>query len=453
MEECLFIDAHAFQLQTARLEHRDGHWYVTETHRYTESVPEKQWTKVFKKSWASIARNTPKEIIFILPDAFVGTLSVPINGDVNFSVEQRLHRALAKKFRFRFQKYYCRFAPLEEQRYHVEFIAKERLQALRTVTEGASNVHYISSVAACWGYFNTLTTDRWPHIALFLEPPLRRLFGYTEQAVRYADFYASAQGKTSESFRDWSVFSTETLGIETHGKRLTVIGNLDPETTNTIREELHANVISKVAELSGNASSLSAVSQVVYIGALDLLQNPKNSLKVFDFSTVKIRFLSKRTKCIFRLLTAVNILIACILSVTLYQKNQSMREKEVQYKLLSEQRSRCERLNADAKRLEEENRSRCLFPKTFLHILARFEQTDVDGCIDEWSTEVSGNGTFVIVKGRTGTSREAFNEVLQQVFAEEIKVQSLPIDWRTGNDRRNAFVLKIPVIPPKEEKK
>lgn len=453
MEEYLFVDAHAFQLQTAHFGRRDGHWYVTETHRYTEAVAEKQWTKILKKSWASISKNAPKEIIFILPDAFVGTLSVPINGDTNFSIEQRLHRALAKKFRFQFQKYACRFAPLEEQRYHVEFIEKKRLQQLRTVTEGTSNVHYVSSVAACWSYFNTLTTDSWPHIALFLEPPLRRLFGYTEQAVRYADFYASAQGKTSENFRDWSVFSTEALGIETHGKRLTVIGNINPEAATALRDELHANVIPKVAELSGDVSSLSVVSQTVCVGALDFLQNPKNSLKVFDFSTVKIRFLSKRTKFLFRLLTAVNILIACTLSVALYQKNQSMREKEIQYKLLLEQRSRCEYLNADAKRLEEENRSRCLFPRTFLHLLDRLEQNDVDGCIDELSTEASENGTFVIVKGRTETSREAFNEVLKQVFAEEIKVQSFPIDWRTGNDRRNAFVLKIPVIPPKEEKK
>ena len=453
MEECLFIDAHAFQLQTARLEHRNGHWHVIETHRYTESVPEKQWTKVFKKSWASIARNAPKEILFILPDAFVGTLSVPINGDTDFSVEQRLRRALSKKFRFQFQKYVCRFAPLEEQRYHVEFIAKERLQALRTLTEGTSNVHYISSVAACWGYFNTLTTDRWPHIALFLEPPLRRLFGYTEQKIRYADFYASKQGKTSKGFRDWSVFSTEALGIETHGKRLTVIGNIEPEAENTIREELHANVISKIAELSGDVSSLSAVSQTVCIGALDLLQNSKHSLKVFDFSTVKIRFLSKKTKFIFRILTLINLLVAGTLCVALYQKSQSMREKEIQYKLLSEQRSRCERLNADAKRLEEENRSRCLLPKTFLHLLARLEQTDVDGCIDELSTEVSENGTFVIVKGRTETSREAFNEVLKRIFSEEIKVRNIPIDWHTGDDRRNAFVLKISVTVPKEEKK
>ena len=453
MEECLFIDAHAFQLQTARLEHRDGHWHVTETHRYTESVPEKQWTKVFKKSWASIARNAPKEILLILPDAFVGKLSVPINGDTNFSVEQRLHRALAKKFRFQFQRYACRFAPLEEQRYHTEFIAKKRLQALRTVTEGTSNVHYISSVAACWSYFNTLTIDRWPHIALFLEPPLRRLFGYTEQAVRYADFYASAQGKTSENFRDWSVFSTEALGIETHGKRLTVIGNINPETANTVREELHANVISKVAELSGDVSSLSVVSQAVCVGAMDLLQNPKNSLKVFDFSTAKIRFFSKKTKFIFRLLTLINLFVAGALSVVLYQKSQSMREKETQYKLLSGQRSRCEYLNADAKRLEKENRSRCLFPKTFLHLLARFEQTDVDGCIDELSAEVSENGTSIVIKGRTEAPREAFNEVLKQVFAEEIKLRNIPIDWRTGDDRRNAFVLKIPVIPPKEEKK
>ena len=79
MEECLFMDAHAFQLQTARLEHRNDGWYVTETHCYTESVPEKQWMKVFKKSWASIARNAPKKILFILPDAFVGKLSVPIH--------------------------------------------------------------------------------------------------------------------------------------------------------------------------------------------------------------------------------------------------------------------------------------------------------------------------------------------------------------------------------------
>ena len=453
MEECLFIDAHAFQLQTARLEQRDGHWHVTETHRYTEAVAEKQWMKILKKAWASITKNAPKEIIFILPDAFVGKLSVPINGDTNFSVEQRLHRALAKKFRFRFQKYYYCFAPLEEQRYHAEFIAKKRLQALRAVTEGSSNVHYISSVAACWGYFNTLTTNRWPHIALFLEPPLRRLFGYTEQKIRYADFYASKHGKTSKSLRDWSVFPTEALGIETHGKRLTVIGNLEPEAENTVRKELHANVISKIAELSGDVSSLSAVSQAVCIGALLLLEAPKHPLKVFDFSTVKIRFLSKRTKCIFRLLTAMNILIACTLFVALYQKNQSMREKEVQYKLLSGQRSRCERLNADAKRLEEENRSRCLFPKAFLHLLERLEQTGADGCIDEWSTEVSKNSTFVVVKGRTETSREAFNEVLGQVFAEEIKTRNTPIDWRTGNDRRNAFVLKIPVISPKEEKK
>lgn len=453
MEECLFVDAHAFQLQTARLERSDGHWHITETHRYTEAVPEKQWTKIFKKSWASIAKNAPKEIIFILPDAFVGTLSVPINGDVNFSVEQRLHRALAKKFRFQFQKYICRFAPFEEQHYHAEFIAKKRLQTLRAVTEGTLNVHYISSVAACWSYFNTLTTDRWPHIALFLEPPLRRLFGYAEQRIRYADFYASAQEKTTKSFRDWSVFSTETLGIETHGKRLTVIGDLNSESATALREELNANVISKISELSGDVSSLSVVSQTVCVGALDFLQNPKNSLKVFDFSTVKIRFLSKRTKFLFRLLTAVNILIACTLSVALYQKNQSMREKEIQYKLLSEQRSQCEYLNADAKRLEKENRSRCLFPKTFLHLLARFEQTDVDGCIDELSTDVTENGTFVVIKGRTEAPREAFNEVLKQVFAEEIKLRNIPIDWRTGNDRRNAFVLKIPVIPPKEEKK
>ncbi|MBR1843489.1 MAG: hypothetical protein IJ793_01265 [Opitutales bacterium] len=453
MEEYLFIDAHAFQLQTARLEFRNRHWHVTETHRYTESVPEKQWTKTFKKSWASITKNAPKEIIFILPDAFVGTLSVPINGDTNFSVEQRLHRALAKKFRFRFQKYYYRFAPLEEQRYHMEFIAKERLQALRAVTEGTSNVHYISSIAACWSYFNTLTTDRWPHIALFLEPPLRRLFGYTEQGVRYADFYASEREKTSKGFSDWSIFSTEALGIENHGKRLTIIGNLEPEAENTIREELHAEVILKVAELSGDVSSLSAVSQTVCVGALLLLETPKHPLKVFDFSTVKIRFLSKRTKCIFRLLTAVNILIACMLSVTLYQKNQSMREKEIQYKLLSEQRSRCEQLNTDAKRLEEENHSRCLFPKTFLHLLERFEQTDVDGCIDELSTEVSENGAFVIVKGRTETSRETFNKVLKRIFSEEIKTHNIPIDWRTSDDRRNAFVVKIPVILPKEEKK
>ena len=453
MEECLFIDAHAFQLQTARLEHRDGHWHVTETHRYTESVPEKQWTKVFKKSWASIARNTPKEIIFILPDAFVGKLSVPINGDTNFSVEQRLHRALAKKFRFQFQRYACRFAPLEEQRYHVEFIEKKRLQALKTVTEGTSNVHYISSVAACWSYFNTLTTDRWPHIALFLEPPLRRLFGYAEQRIRYADFYASAQEKTTKSFRDWSVFPTEALGIETHGKRLTVIGDVDSESATVLCEELHANVISKVAELSGEVSSLSAVSQAVCIGALSLLETPKHPLKVFDFSTVKIRFLSKKTKFLFRLLTLINLLVAGALSVVLYQKSQSMREKEIQYKLLSEQRSRHERLNADAKRLEEENRSRCLFPKTFLHLLDRLAQTDVDGCIDELSTEVSENGTSIVIQGRTETSREAFNEVLKQVFAEEIKTQNIPIDWRTGDDRRNAFVLKIPVIVPKEEKK
>ena len=453
MEECLFIDAHAFQLQTVRLEHRDGHWHVTETHRYTEAVAEKQWTKTFKKSWASIIKNAPKEILFILPDAFVGTLSVPINGDTNFSVEQRLHRALAKKFRFQFQKYVCRFAPLEEQRYHVEFIAKKRLQALKTVTEGTSNVHYISSVAACWSYFNTLTTDRWPHIALFLEPPLRRLFGYTEQGIRYADFYASAQEKTSKNFCDWSVFSTESLGIETHGKRLTVIGNINPEAATALRDELHANVIPKVAELSGDVSSLSVVSQALCVGALNLLQNPKNSLKVFDFSTVKIRFLSKRTKFLFRLLTLINLFVAGVLSVGLYKKNQSMREKGIQYELLSEQRSCCERLNADAERLEEESRSRCLFPRTFLHLLARLEQTDIDGCIDELSTEVSGNGTFVTVKGRTETSREAFNEVLKQVFAEEIKTRNIPIDWRTGDDRRNAFVLKIPVTVPKKEKK
>lgn len=453
MEEYLFVDAHAFQLQTARLEHRDGHWHVIETHRYTEAVAEKQWTRTFKKSWASIVKNAPKEILFILPDAFVGKLSVPINGDNNFSVEQRLHRALAKKFRFQFQKYACRFAPFEEQRYHVEFIAKKRLQALKTVTEGTSNVHYISSVAACWSYFNTLTTDRWPHIALFLEPPLRRLFGYAEQRIRYADFYASAQEKTTKSFRDWSVFPTEALGIETHGKRLTVIGDLNSESATALRDELHANVIPKVAELSGDVSSLFVISQAVCVGALDLLQNPKNSLKVFDFSTVKIRFLSKKTKFIFRLLTLINLFVAGALFVALYQKNQSMREKEVPYKLFSEQRSRCERLNADAKRLEEENRSRYLFPKTFLHLLECFEQTDVDGCIDELSTEVSENGAFVIVKGRTEAPREAFNEVLKQVFAEEIKLRNTPIDWRTGNDRRNAFVLKIPVIPPKEEKK
>ena len=453
MEECLFMDAHAFQLQTARLEHRNDGWYVTETHRYTESVPEKQWMKVFKKSWASIARNAPKNILFILPDAFVGKLSVPINGDSNFSVEQRLHHALIKKFRFQFQKYVCRFAPLEEQRYHVEFIAKKRLQALRTVTEGTFNVHYISSVAACWGYFNTLTTDRWPHIALFLEPPLRRLFGYTEQTVRYADFYAFDQGKISKSFRDWSVFSTESLGIETHGKRLTVIGNIEPEAENAMREELHANVISKIADLSGDVSSLSAVSQAVCVGALDFLQNPKNPLNVFDFSTVKTRFLSKKTKFISRLLTLINLIVAGTLSVALYQKSQSMRKKEIQYKLFSGQRSRCERLNADAKRLEEENRSRCLFPKAFVHLLDRLEQTDVDGCIDEWSTEVSENGMFVIVKGRTEASREAFNEVLGQAFSEEIKNRNIPIDWRTGDDRRNAFALKIPVIIPKEKKK
>lgn len=447
------MDAHAFQLQTARLKHRDGHWYVTKTHCYTQAVTEKQWTKILKKLWASISKNAPKEIIFILPDAFVGTLSVPINGDTNFSIEQRLHRALAKKFRFQFQKYACRFAPLEEQRYHAEFIAKKRLQTLRTLTEGTSNVHYISSVAACWSYFNTLTTDRWPHIALFLEPPLRRLFGYTEQAVRYADFYASAQGKTSENFRDWSVFSTEALGIETHGKRLTVIGNINPEAATALRDELHANVIPKVAELSGDVSSLSVVSQTVCVGALDFLQNPKNSLKVFDFSTVKIRFLSKKTKFIFRLLMLINLFVAGALFVALYQKNQSMREKEIQYELLSEQRSRCERLNADAKRLEKENRSRCLFPKTFLHLLARFEQTDVDGCIDELSTEVSENDTSIVIKGRTEAPREAFNEVLKQVFAEEIKTRNIPIDWRTGDDRRNAFVLKIPVTVPKKEKK
>ena len=453
MEECLFIDAHAFQLQTARLEHRDGHWHVIEMHRYTEAVAEKQWMKILKKAWASITKNAPKEIIFILPDAFVGKLSVPINGDTNFSVEQRLHRALAKKFRFRFQKYYYCFAPLEEQRYHAEFIAKKRLQALRAVTEGTLNVHYISSVAACWSYFNTLTTDRWPHIALFLEPPLRRLFGYTEQKIRYADFYTSKRASTSKNVRDWSVFSTEAIGIETHGKRLTVIGNLEPEAENTVREELHAEVISKVAELSGDVSSLSAVSQAVCIGALLLLEAPKHPLKVFDFSTIKIRFLSKKTKFLFRLLILINLFIASTLCVALYQKNQSMREKEIQYKLLSEQRSRCERLNADAKRLEEENRSRCLFPKMFLYLLERFEQTDVDGCIDELSTEVSENGAFVIVKGRTETSREAFNEVLKQVFAEEIKTQNIPIDWRTGDDRRNAFALKIPIIPLKGEKK
>ena len=453
MEECLFIGAHAFQLQTARLEFRNGHWHVIETHRYTEAVAEKQWTKTFKKSWASIIKNAPKEILFILPDAFVGKLSVAINGDTRFSVEQRLHRALAKKFRFQFQKYYYRFAPIEEQRYHMEFIAKKRLQTLRAITEGTLNVHYVSSVAACWSYFNTITTDRWPHIALFLEPPLRRLFGYTEQSVRYADFYASEREKTSKGFSDWSVFPTEALGIETHGKRLTVIGNIEPEAENTIREELHANVISKVAELSGNVSPLSAVSQAVCIGALSLLETPKNSLKVFDFSTVKIRFLSKKTKFIFRILTLINLLVAGALSVTLYQKSQSMREKEIQYRLLSEQRSHCERLNANAERLEEENRSRCLFSKAFLHLLDRLGQTDADGCIDELSTEVSENGTFVVVKGRTETSREAFNEVLKQVFAEEIKTRNIPIDWRTGDDRRNAFVLKVPVILPKEEKK
>ena len=453
MEEYLFVDAHAFGLQTARLKRCNGHWRVSETYRYTESVHEKQWTKIFKKSWISIAKNAPKEIIFILPDAFVGKISVPINGDINFSVEQRLHRALTKKFRFQFQKYICRFASLDEQRYHTEFIAKKRLQQLRTVTEDTANVHYISSVAACWSYFNTLTTDRWPHIALFLEPPLRRLFGYTEQKIRYADFYTSKQGKISKSFRDWSVFSTESLGIETHGKRLTVIGDLEPETTTALCEELHANVISKIAELSGDISSLSAVSQAVCVGALSLLEPTKHPLTVFDFSTVKIRFLSKKTKFIFRLLILINLFIAGTLSVALYQKNQSMREKEIQYKLLSEQRSRCERLNADARRLEEENRSRCLFPKAFLHLLDRLKQTDTDGCIDELSTEVSENDMFVIIKGRTEAPREAFNEALEKAFAEEIKVQSLPIDWHTGNDRRNAFILKIPVIVPEEEKK
>ena len=94
MEECLFVDAHAFQLKIARLQQRNGHWHVTETHRYSEVTDEKQWTKTFEKSWGSIARHAPKEIVFILPDAFVGNLSVPINGDVNFSVEQRLQRAL-----------------------------------------------------------------------------------------------------------------------------------------------------------------------------------------------------------------------------------------------------------------------------------------------------------------------------------------------------------------------
>ena len=51
MEEYLFVDAHAFQLQTARLKHRDGHWYVTKTHCYTQAVTEKQWTKILKKLW------------------------------------------------------------------------------------------------------------------------------------------------------------------------------------------------------------------------------------------------------------------------------------------------------------------------------------------------------------------------------------------------------------------
>ena len=130
-----------------------------------------------------------------------------------------------------------------------------------------------------------------------------------------------------------------------------------------------------------------------------------------------------------------------------------MREKEIQYKLLSEQRSRCERLNANAKRLEEENRSCCLLPKAFLHLLDRLGQADADGCIDELSTEVSGNDTFVVVRGRTETLREAFNEALKQVFAEEIKTRNIPIDWRTGDDRRNAFSLKVPVIPSEKEKK
>jgi hypothetical protein len=88
-----------------------------------------------------------------------------------------------------------------------------------------------------------------------------------------------------------------------------------------------------------------------------------------------------------------------------------------------------------------------------LHLLDRLEQTDTDGCIDELSTKVSENGTSIVIQGRTETSREAFNEVLKQVFAEEIKLRNIPIDWRTGDDRRNAFVLKIPVMPPKEEKK
>ena len=453
MEECLFVDAHAFQLQIACLQQRNGHWHVTETHRYSEVTDEKQWTKTFEKSWGSIARHAPKEIVFILPDAFVGNLSVPINGDVNFSVEQRLQRALLKNFRFQFQKYCYRFTLQAEQRCHVQFIAKKQLEWLQTVTECASNVHFFSSVTACWNYFNALTIDRWPHIALFLEPPLRRLFVYTEQSVRYVDFYNSPQEPSSQNFCDWTIFSMEASGIDIRGKRLTVIGNLSSEATIAVREELHADVISEFSELSGDVSSLSVVSQAICVGTLSLLRDPKNPLAVFDFSTVKFPLLSKRLKHIFQGLILANLIFLCISSIACYQTRQSVHEKEACQKRLLQQRLRLERLNAREKRLEEENQSRFLLPKTFLHIVDRLRALDIDACLDELSTEISPKGTFVVLKGRTEAPRETFHRALQDAFKEEITKRALPIDWHTGDDRRNAFVLKIPVTSPKKQGK
>ena len=453
MKECLFIDAHALQLQTARLERRDNRWHVTETHGYSETVSEKQWEKIFRKSWSSVVRQAPKKILFILPDAFVGTLSVSVNGDTNFSVEQRLQRALTKYFHFQFKKYYYRFAPQDKQRYCVQFIAKKRLAELRSITEGTPNVHYMTSVAACRAYFNTLITDRWPHIALFLEPPLRRLFGYAEQSVRCVDFYTSKQKGLSRNVRDWAVFSTEALGIETHGKRLTVIGDVEPEFANTLREELNAHVISNPEELSGNVASLSAVSKVICIGALSTLQNPENSLGVFDFSTVKIRFLSKRTRCIVHLLTAINLIFLCLSTTVLYKNNQSLREKEIQHNRLLQQRTQYDRLRAECKHLEDENRARFRLPKACLYLLDRLQAIEADGCLDELSTETSENQTFIVLKGRTELSRDAFHAALKQTFAKEISTRSLPIEWYTTNDRRNAFSLKIPVSILQETRK
>ncbi len=448
MQRYWFIDAHSLQFQDTLLEFQENHWCVLKTRQYFQSANSQEWTQSFYDTWPRVQKEyADVEKIFLLPDAWVGNLSITVPEDPRFSLKQKIIRALQKNFRFRFHQFEYRFTPQGEQTYHLQYIAKKQLSFLRSLV--GPSVHLFSSTTGCWAYFQQMILDQWPHIAIFIEPPLRRILAYTHQTTQAVDFYS----RSPTTLLETTNMATKSLHLNLEGKRVTLLGTFDSEFVAINEKEFSYQMIQDIPSLTGEKSSLSILSQTAYLGILSLLQKPTNPLCTLDF------FKAKASRCSTLLFVVQRILdrslLKCLLVLwpvlcfLVFQTYHSVQQQEQQYQQLCHTQKRFQSLQKSCKTIRQENAARTFLPQKILTILHALQEIEEHFCVDQLSFETSKKPTLLLLKGRFQGNSDLFRVAIQQAFPKECTHKSFSLQLQFLQTSSYQFTLQLPItLPP-----